>query len=177
MFTKARDLIIVTSLLAVVGCSGMCSKSRTEFSPEEVVQAYLDLSLNMKSLDEKAAIINLTTGNLREALEQSSDDVFVDAFIKKNYKLQSYSIVERRDRTPRETEITFLLSYKNLGDEREVKEEEAAEIKTENTVSVVKKQGAWAIRDVLGKKTTIDFPISKPTEIGPEKVEGQGEFN
>lgn len=177
MFNKARDIMILSALFLVVGCSGMCSKSRSEFTPEEVVQSYLDLSLNMQSLDEKIAIINLTTGNLREALEQTSDEVFMDAFIKKNYKLQSYSIVERRDRTPRETEITFLLTYKNLGEEREIAEEDAAEIKTENTVSVVRTRGAWAIQDVLGKKTTIDFPISKPTEIGPDKIDGEGDFN
>jgi hypothetical protein len=139
-------------------------------TPEEVVQTYLDFSLNMTSLDQKPALLNLTTGNLRDALEQASDEVITSAFINKNYHLESYSVVERRDRTPRETEITFLLTYRDLGEGRQLAADEAPQVKTENTVSVVRYKGAWAIRDVLGKSTTIDFPLSQGSEIRPTET-------
>lgn len=159
--------VMMMILITATGCTSLCSRDRKDLSPEEVVQSYLDISLNMKEIDQKAKLINLTTGNLREAIEQASDDLFTEAFIKQNYHLESYSVVERRDRTPRETEITFLVVYRDLGPERKLKPDEAAQISTENTVSVVKYKGAWAIQDVLGKSTTIDFPLIQASEIRP----------
>jgi hypothetical protein len=128
-------------------------------TPEQVVQNYLDLSLNMTDVTEKPKLINLTIGNLREALEQASDDLVSQAFINKNYHLEQYSIIERRDRTPRETEITFMIVYRDLGKDRKLEPEKAPKVVTENTVALLKYKGAWAIHDVLGKKTSIDFPL------------------
>lgn len=165
MSINSMNTMLLCCLAFLIGCSGMCSRSRQDMTPEEVVQSYLDISLNMKSLSEKPLLINMTTGNLRDALEQAPDEVFTNAFITQNYHLESYSVVERRDRTPRETEITFLLTYRNLGPDRSIPPEDAPQVKTENTVSVVRYKGAWAIRDVLGKNTSIDFPLA--TEIKP----------
>lgn len=167
MSIKFVNPILVGCFVFLIGCTGMCTKSRHDMTPEEVVQAYLDISLNMRSLNQKPLLINLTTGNLRDALEQADDEVFTSAFISQHYHLESYSVVERRDRTPRETEITFLLTYRNLGEDRSLALEDAPQIKTENTVSVIRYRGAWAIRDVLGKSTTIDFPLSQASVIRP----------
>ena len=163
---KAR-FSLATVLLFFIGCTKMCGPNRMDMTPEQVVEAYLNLSLNMDSLDDKAQLVNLTVGNLRTALLEASDETFEKAFINKNFNLESYSVVERRDRTPRETEITFLLSYKNLGKNREVKPDLAPHVTTENTVSVIKHKGAWAIKDVLGKKTSIDFPVLETEVIKP----------
>lgn len=161
---KTKGLMLA-SLLFLVGCSQMCSPSRQDMTPEEVVQRYLDYSLNMTDVSQREYLVNLTTGSLRDALEQASEETLQNAFINQNFHLEGYSVVERRDRTPRETEITFLLTYRNLGPERALKPEEAPQISTENTVAVVKYKGAWAIRDVIGKTTTIDFPIEQAEEI------------
>ena len=163
---KARVSLAVV-LLFFIGCTKMCGPNRMEMTPEEVVEAYLNLSLNMNSIEDKSKLVNLTIGNLRTALLEASDETFEKAFINKNFNLESYSVVERRDRTPRETEITFLLSYKNLGKNREVQPDKAPHITTENTVAVIKHKGAWAIKDVLGKKTSIDFPVSEAEVIKP----------
>lgn len=152
----------------LTGCNMMCTKDRTDMTPEEVVQAYLDLSLNMKSIEEKDYLLNLTTGSLKGALEKASDETITKAFLNRYYHLEAYSVVERRDRTPRETEITFVLTYRDLGSGGDMKPEEAPQVQTENTVSVVRLKGAWAIRDVLGKKTTIDFPTSQGAVIKPD---------
>ena len=68
--------------------------------------------------------------------------------------------MERRDRTPRETEITFQLKYLDFPEDSK-KSSEATEVVTENTVAVIKEKGKWLIREVVGNKTTFDFPISE----------------
>ncbi len=160
-------LLSFFSFLLLIGCTKMCSSGRESMTPEEVVQAYLDISLNMTEVGQKKELMKLTTGNLKNALEGASDDVISSAFIKQNFKLDRYSVVERRDRTPRETEITFTLSYRNLGPDKAVKLENAPQTTTENTVSVVKRDGAWYIADVLGKKTSIDFILGDEIKPAP----------
>ena len=158
--TKLYAKLIFTFLF-LAGCTGMCDKNRKDLTPEEVVQAYLDISLNMTSLEDKARLLNLTTGNLKNSIEQATDETIRNAYINRRYHLEAYSVVERRDRTPRETEITFVLTYRDLGNSPEAKPAESAQVTTENTVSVVRLKGAWAIRDVLGKNTSIDFPTQQ----------------
>lgn len=168
---KIRLVSIFFSFLLLIGCTKMCSSGRETMTPEEVVQAYLDISLNMTEVAQKKELLKLTTGVLKSALEGASDDLVSSAFIKQNFKLERYSVVERRDRTPRETEITFYMSYKNLGPDKSIKPENAPQTTTENTVSVVKRDGAWYIADVLGKKTSIDFILGdevKPAAGGSD---------
>ena len=155
------------SLIALIGCSKMCGSGRDAMTPEEVVQAYLDISFNMTEVGQKKELLKLTTGTLKSALESASDELVSSAFIKQNYSLDRYSVVERRDRTPRETEITFSLSYRNLGPEKSVTTESAPQVTTEKTVSVVKREGAWYISDVLGKKTSIDFILGDEIKPAP----------
>ncbi len=155
------------SFLFLIGCSKMCSSGREDMTPEQVVQTYLDISLNMTKVSQKQDLMKLTTGNLKNALTQAPDDIIMSAFIKQNYKLERYSVIERRDRTPRETEITFLLTYRNLGPDKKADPETAPKTTTENTLSVVKEDGAWFIRDVLGKKTSIDFLLDEEIKAAP----------
>jgi hypothetical protein len=138
---------------------------RRDMTPEQVVEAYLDIALNMTDVDQRDLLLEYTTGNLRESIEQASDEVIKEAYVDRKYELENYSVVERRDRTPRETEITFQIEFKDLGTAEESDPATAPKVTTENTVSVVKKDQIWLIRDVLGNKTSIDFPVSKDSQI------------
>ncbi len=155
------------SCLFLIGCTKMCGQGREDLTPEQVVQLYLDISLNMTKVEQKQDLMLLTTGNLKNALVQAPDDIITKAFIKQNYQLERYSVIERRDRTPRETEITFSLVYLNLGPDKKVKPTDAPRTTTENTLSVVREGGAWYIRDVLGKKTSIDFLLEEQIKAAP----------
>ncbi|MEN9835423.1 MAG: hypothetical protein RL011_1616, partial [Pseudomonadota bacterium] len=77
----------------------------------------------------------------------------------------------RKDRTPRETEISFQLTYNDLGVENATPQD-APKVTTENTVSVIKANGLWMIRDVLGNKTSIDFPVSAESRISAKPGPG-----
>lgn len=151
----------------VVGFISSCTKScESELTPEAVVERYLEVALNMTEIQEKQNLLQITTGALKAAISSASEEVIRQAYINRAYKMQSYSVVERRDRTPRETEITFMLSYRDLGEKSaRSAEAESATITTENTVVVVREDDRWLIREVLGHKTTIDFPVSADSQI------------
>ena len=154
-------------LFAIPGCAKFCGANRSEQSPEQVVEGYLDVALNMTDVNQRDKLLQFTTGNLKQAIASVSDETIRRAYIDRKYEILSYAVIERRDRTPRETEITFQLSYKDLGEGATAKAKgaDAPKVVTENTVSVVKEREAWSIRDVIGQKTSIDFPVSQDSRI------------
>ena len=167
--TKLKYLLNIILLFSFVGCTKTCStREREAMTPEQVVQKYLDISFSMNTIDDRAKLVNLTIGPLREQLETVPDISIAEAFVDKRYLLEEYELVERRDRTPRETEITYRLVYKNL-ENGTVSPANAPKIETNNTVSVIRYKGAWAIRDVIGKQTSIDFPLESGSVVTPSK--------
>ncbi len=51
-------------------------------------------------------------------------------------------------------------------------EAEAPSVTTENTVVLIKESGSWLIRDVVGNKTSIDFPVSDESKITAKAGQG-----
>jgi hypothetical protein len=150
--------------LAFTGCTSMCGVKRANMSPEQVVEGYLDVALNMQDVSERDHLLEFTTGPLKAAIEGASPEVIRGAYVDRKYEIVNYSVVERKDRTPRETEITFQLTYNDFGTAGKTAKE-APKVTTENTVSVVKESGVWMIRDVLGNRTSIDFPVSEESRV------------
>ena len=157
-------LAMMCMLLA--GCTRFCGLSHKDMTPEQVVESYLNVAFNMKDAGEREKLAALTTGKLRQAIDSAQEDVIKAAYIDRRYAIKSYSVIERRDRTPRETEITFRLVYNDLGSATvPVATDAAATVTTDNTVNVIREQGSWYIRDVVGSKTAIDFPLSAEGRI------------
>lgn len=162
MSKKFFSLLMV---MILAGCQQMCSGDRMAMTPEEVVETYLTQSLNMEQPSDKDILLALTTGNLNAAIRSASDDYLKKAFIEREYEVKHFSIMERRDRTPRETEITFTLAFQTP--QKGLSAKALPTTNTENTVALIKEKGAWWIRDVVGKKTTIDFPVNDADVIRP----------
>lgn len=167
---KKRIIVsyFVVYLIAIilVSCTSLCQKAHQQMSPEEVVEAYLNVAFNMTDTKQKVYLIKYTTGPLKEAIQRVSDEVIFKAYIEKKYKLQSYSVIERKDKTPRETEITFKLVYQVLQPQDNLTRSESLPlITTENTVAVVRENNLWLIRNVLNKKSAIDFPLAMAAEV------------
>lgn len=169
MLKNSRWLILA---LVITGCTRFCGTSHSDMNPEQVVEAYLNVALNMTSVAERGELMEYTTGNLKNAISQASDETLKAAYIDRKYKIENYSVVERRDRTPRETEVTFRLTYKDLGTAEPKPVNEAPKVTTENTVSVVRENKLWLIKDVMGNKTSIDFPVAPESQISAKPGPG-----
>jgi len=152
-------------LVGAVGCTKSCGKGHGALAPDQVVEAYLNVAMNMSEVAQRAELLEYTTGNLHEAIAAASDQVIQQAYISKRYKLENYSLIERRDRTPRETEVTFQIKYKDLTSVPGGSSENAVTVTTENTVRVIREKESWLISDVTGNKTSVEFPVLKDMEI------------
>jgi hypothetical protein len=171
-----KSIIRLASLcLALTGCARFCGLSHKDMSPEQVVETYLNTAFNMREVSDRKRLASLTTGTLRQVITSAQDEEIKAAYIDRRYEVKNYSVIERRDRTPRETEITFRLVFLDLGAAgAETPNATAPVVTTDNKVSVVRERGAWYLRDVIGRKTAIDFPVTdskveaKPGVIGPD---------
>lgn len=162
-------ILIFFTVVFALGCTRSCGSKHSSMSPEQVVEAYLDTALNMKNADQLPYLSRFTTGNLKLALETASAETITNAYIKRKFQIEGYSVVERTDRRPREVEIVFQLSFKETTGGAA---DDSATITTENTVSVVRQNDLWLISNVLGKKTTIDFPVSAESIIKASPGDG-----
>lgn len=156
-----KSLHLWLSVFIFAGCTNMCTPRHKDMTAEEVVEKYLDIAFNIQYVDQVKALISLTSGNLKESLEEADAQTVQRVFIDKKYALKRFSITQRRDRTPREVEITYELAYNELNEGSA----SDADVLTEKTLSLVKKDGAWYVADVIGGKTAIDFQIG--AEIKP----------
>ena len=157
----------------------MCQKSHENMSAEEVVESYLTKAFNMTNVNEVIHLIALTSGNLKQALEEADASTIDRIFVQSKYTVEQFSFVERKDLTPREVVITYQLSYQRLPqlqtqpaqtettststEPSESSSSDQALIHIENSLSLIRKEGAWFITDVIGGQTTIDFLMD--TEI------------
>jgi deoxyribodipyrimidine photolyase-like uncharacterized protein len=155
------------SLSAImVACTSTCQKNHKAMSAEQVLEAYLDIALNFQSLDQKDQLISYTTGSLEAALAGSPDEIMRKAYLDKRYQVESFFVIKRNDRTPRETEISYHIKYKTT-ESREQSFDSVPVIDAENTVLMIKEKGAWRIEDVLGNAASFEFPVTKANEIKP----------
>lgn len=161
---KFSTILATFALLLLTGCNLRCSRSHRDMTPDEVVEAYLTTAFNLQSADEKERLMEFTTGNLKAALASASDTVIQKAYVDRKYVVDSYSIVERMDRTPRETEITFRLVYEDH-DSTDSSGQKYPKVTTENKLSLLRENGLWLIQDILGNKTSIAFPVMPESVI------------
>lgn len=149
---KLKSIKIWILALLITGCTSMCDTAHKDMNPEEVVEEYLSITFNIDDVNQIGSLIEFTSGNLKQALEAADSKTIQKVFIDKNYDLKRFSILERRNRTPREVEITYELAYLDKKGSSE-----DALVTAENTLNLIRQKGAWYITDVIGGKTEIDF--------------------
>ncbi len=66
----------------------------------------------MEDVTQRQDMLEYLTGPLAEATALATDEQLTESYIKPRYRLERFTVVERRDRTPRETEITFEIVLK-----------------------------------------------------------------
>ena len=144
----------------ITSCTTLCEKRHEDLSAEEVVKIYLNTALSMTRLEERNILLDLTKGRLNQAIATATDETIKEAYLKKIQVLEKFQIIETNQKTPRESEITFQLIYKEPFKGKQEKKE-LVRITTQNTVLMIKEDKKWFIREVVGNKTSIDFPVSE----------------
>jgi hypothetical protein len=105
MFRKA---ILVFVLLSVAGCKG--SKDRAA-SPEETLRDYIARSFVIKSEADKSKLLELSTGEVKQALDSLSSDDFKKYFIDSKRELKSLKVRDDRVLGDGRRVVTYEMEY------------------------------------------------------------------
>lgn len=144
------------ALVCVGGCTTMCGKDHKDMEAGQVVEAYLQEAFNIRSVDDVEKLMVYTSGNLKQALEEADSRTIDQVFVQKRYEVRRFSFLEQKHLTPREREITYELEYQEI-DEGVA---QPAYYTIENSLNLIRKDGAWYITDVIGGRTAIDFIVA-----------------
>lgn len=150
--------------LSMTACFTWCEPNRENMTPLQVLEAYIEVSTSMTELEQRDILLIYTAGPLQAALEGATDEAITNAFIVRKFDLDSFSVVSRRDRTPREIEITFHISYYDRENLQEG--DEPPLVSTKNTVTLFRDNNIWSITDVTGSEDTeIHFGVTTNSRI------------
>lgn len=150
--------------LMMTACFTWCDPNREDMTPLQVLESYIEVSTSMTDLGQRDALLTYTSGPLQAALEGATDEDIANAFIARKFDLDSFSVVSRRDRTPREVEITFHISYYDRENLQEG--DEPPLVSTKNTVTLFRENNIWSITDVTGSEDTeIHFGVTTNSRI------------
>ena len=100
---QASYAFVLTVILSA--CEGSCDRRHRDMSPEDVVEAYLNIAFNMQDIEQRNDLLLYTTGPLKEAIERASDSTITEAFVDKRYDLKRYSLIEDPERFQIKAEI------------------------------------------------------------------------
>jgi hypothetical protein len=159
IFTK----LVVTSMF-LVGCSLRgCSGGAEDIPPEDQLHSYIKAAVNVTKIEHKQELVDLTTGSLKAALINASEETFKKAYIDKKYDFKNFEIIQRKDKEPgKETDIDFKLTYRSwaageAGDRAPV-------VSTTNRATLQYDHGQWALAKIESLSSNFEWDVGLPLD-------------
>lgn len=163
MLLKRRLALLASSTLLLLGCTVQRCSSKRDIPPEDQLHAYISRAVDVTRPDQRQELVDLTTGSLRSAIVNASEESFKRAYIDKRYDFKNFEIVARRDVEPgRRVEIDFKLTYKSWSPGEQPDRIPLTE--TVNRAILEYDLGHWALASVESLTTSMDWEVGIPLE-------------
>lgn len=138
------------TLIAMIAMATGCTKSSDKISPQGTLSDYVSRSFGLKSPGDKSRLLELTTGQVRTALEGLDDASFKASFIDTKKEFVSLKIRDERKLAEDQYSITYEVTYKHSsGDSKD-------KITNKKHALFVNEGGKWLITEVRNLKTFIE---------------------
>ncbi len=152
-----------------------CGGGLKDIPPEDQLHSYISTAVNVTKPEQRQELVDLTTGPLKAALINATDETFKRAYIDKKYDFQKFEIVQRKDAPGgKETQVDFKLVYKswNAGESPE----RAPLTDTDNRATLVYEHGQWAIAKVESLGSSFEWEVGLPMDdVSTQGVDPEGE--
>lgn len=163
MALKMRIAPLALAAFLFVGCTMRSCSDKRDIPPEDQLHAYVSRAVDVTKLEQRQELIDLTTGPLRSALVNASDESFKRAYIEKRYDFKAFEILERRDVDPgRRVEIDFKLVYRTWNSGEQPDRVPLSE--TLNRATLEYDYGHWALASVESLKSSMDWDVGLPLD-------------
>ena len=127
-------------MIVVLFLGSACTRDDQNKSPIKVLEKYIEISFNAKSVEDKRKMEELLTGDTKTRLASWSDEQFIRAFVETKRKFQSIKVLENKKVNGDETAVTYELSFQEGENEKKVQisQRKLCVIVTEGDVSKIK---------------------------------------
>lgn len=133
-------------VVLLIGCNFFSGPDKD--SPQGVLKEYIARTFALKSFSEKSRLLELTTGEVKEALEKLDSESFTKHFLESKKELMSMKLRDERKISDDRYSITYELSYSSKPSDDQVTIKKHALFE--------KKDGKWFIAEVKNLKTYIE---------------------
>lgn len=137
--------------LVVILSAAACTQKVDDQSPIKVLESYIEISFNAKSIDAKKKMEALLTGDTQQRLMSWSEDQFIKAFVEVKRKFLSIKILENKPVHVGEHVITYELTFKEGEGDQEAK------VSQRKLATIVKESDAWRIKEVRSLRESIEY--------------------
>jgi hypothetical protein len=128
-----------------------CTTNEQEKSPVKVLEKYIDISFNAKTIEDKKRMEELLTGDTKTRLATWSNEQFSKAFIEANRKFQNIKVLENKKVNTSETALTYELSFQEGSDQKKVA------ISQRKLAVIVLEGEVWRIKEVRSIRESIEY--------------------
>lgn len=104
----------IFGVLLAVALATACTK-KTPDSPVAVLEQYVSIATNAKSVDDKAKLVDLTTGTAKEDLLRMTEQDFTHQFIDLHYKMNSFKAKDLREENSGDVSVVYELDFEEHG--------------------------------------------------------------
>ena len=148
MFDKKINAFIFC--MAIAALSFGCTKKDGVASPQKTLTEYVSRTFSLKNPSDRQKLVELSTGQVRAALEALDDQKFKAFFVDSKREFVSLKVRDERkiddQRFSITYELTFLTQTANSKDQ----------ITTKKHAVFVSENGKWLISEVRSLKTLIE---------------------
>jgi hypothetical protein len=160
-----RTSFLLSFLFLLVGCTMQkCGgNEQANVSPEDQLHSYITTAVNITKVEQKEDLLSLTSGPLRSALVNATDETFKKAYIDKKFDFKSFEILERKEgASDKEVLVEFRLKYKswNAGEDGS----RAPTVETTNRATLFYDKGQWSIYRVESQGSNFDWEYGLPLD-------------
>lgn len=144
-------LILLTLFSSGVTLWTGCTSRLEDQTPVKTLESYINLSFNVKEVQDKAKMVELLTGDTKQRLSVWSDEQFLKAFVETKKKFGTLRVLENKKVTDQEVALTYELSF------REGEKDKLAQITQRKLCTLVYLDGGWKIKEVRSQRESIEY--------------------
>jgi hypothetical protein len=128
-----------------------CTSGVEDSSPGKTLESYVQISFSAKSIEDKARMETLLTGDTKSRLSSWSAEQFTKSFVEANRKFKTLKILETRKLNDHEVILTYELSF------QEGPKDKMIEITQKKLCTLVKEADSWKIKEVRSVRESIEY--------------------
>jgi hypothetical protein len=144
-----RNISIVA--LLVLGFAG-CNRRSIPNTPEGTLEKYVNAAFEVKSLEDRKTLLDLSAGDAKAYLEQVKDEDFTKQFIDSKLRFVSMKATDLREQSNGDVSLAYELNFQERSNAN------APTVHTNKKIAYLGKDelGNWKIKSTKNIKTFIE---------------------